>query len=689
MSNMPKISVIIPVYNHGDELTACLASLQTQTEQDFEVIIVDDGSDVAPVIPADAGIQLITFNKNLGAPAARNAGFHRSKGDFVIFLDADAILKSHALQRMVETIEKYPEVDFVYPSFKFGRTIFTGQPFNIEALKKQNYIHTSALIRRNGFPGFDESLKKFQDWDLFLTMVEKGSVGFWIDEVLFSLKPRKTGMSQWLPAFAYKLPWEKIGWMPKLVKKYKDAEAIIRKKHNLHQLDSRLRGNGILKLAGLVLLVEALSIPAAWNPDLNSALAFAAGIAMLMLAYKKPTLAFGILALEFLIGSKGRLLVYGADMANDGGISLRIILFATFMLGWFVARIRKSHFQIPNTILALSALVAYAVWLGFAMNQPFVFADANAWGVLLLILPIIDLAKHDAQEFWSTLRLVAKVGVAWLIVKSIALFYLFSHAFDPSFLESVHRWVRRTGVGEVTQLGEGGIARVFIQSQIYPLLAAVWLASDAARRRVSREQWSALALCVLVILISFSRSFWIALGLGFFSCIAYVLRRKTWHWIKGMLVAGILSVLALIGIAWFPFPSSTAGNPIDWFTARVEAGESAATSRWELLPILIDKALESPILGHGFGATVTYQSADPRVVAQTGGRYTTYAFEWGWIDLWIKFGILGPLVMLWLLASIIKKRPFLAPVILTLAVVHVFTPYLNHPLGLLVLLLGA
>ena len=56
MSNMPKISVIIPVYNHGDELTACLASLQTQTEQDFEVIIVDDGSDVAPVIPANAGI---------------------------------------------------------------------------------------------------------------------------------------------------------------------------------------------------------------------------------------------------------------------------------------------------------------------------------------------------------------------------------------------------------------------------------------------------------------------------------------------------------------------------------------------------------------------------------------------------------------------------------------------------------
>jgi len=158
---------------------------------------------------------------------------------------------------------------------------------------------------------------------------------------------------------------------------------------------------------------------------------------------------------------------------------------------------------------------------------------------------------------------------------------------------------------------------------------------------------------------------------------------------KGMLIAGTLALLALIGIAWFPLPSSTAGNPIAWFTARVDAGESAATSRWELLPILFDKAMESPLIGHGFGATVTYQSADPRVVTTTGGSYTTYAFEWGWMDLWIKFGLLGPLVMIWLLVSLIKKRPELAPVIITLAVVHVFTPYLNHPLGLLVLILAA
>lgn len=679
---MPKISVIIPVHNHGDELEACLSSLKRQTEEDLEIIIVDDGS-AKPIANAD-----IRFDKNRGAPAARNAGFARSKGEYVIFLDADAELKAHALQRMRQALEKHPDADFAYPSFKFGHTVFAAQPFNLDELKKQNYIHTSALIRRKAFLGFDESLKKFQDWDLFLTMGEQGKRGIFIDEVLFSIKPRKTGMSQWMPVVAYKLPWNWIGWMPKAVKKYKDAEAIIRRKHGL-DVGARYIVPLPVAMLGTIALVELLSIPAAWNSDLNAALAILAGILMLVFAYKKPTAALSILVLEFLIGSKGRLLVFGADAANDGGISLRIILFATFFLGWFLARFRKTNFRIPTIFLALAALVGYAVCRGVSLNQPYLFADANAWGVLLLIIPIVDLAKHESPTFWATMKRVAMVGVAWIILKSIALFYLFSHSFDASFLESVHRWVRRTGVGEITVLGDGGIARVFIQSQIYPLLGAVWLSVDAARRRVGRQHLAALSLCLLAVLISFSRSFWIALALGIFSCIAYVLRRKTWHWFKGMLVAGILSIFALIGVAWFPLPMSTAGNPVDWFTARVETGERAATSRWELLPILIDKAMEAPILGHGFGATVTYQSADPRVVAQTGGLYTTYAFEWGWLDLWIKFGILGPLVMLLLPATIIKKRPHLAPVILALAVVHVFTPYLNHPLGLLVLMLAA
>lgn len=688
---MPKISVIIPVYNHGDELAACLRSLERQTVKDFETIIVDDGS-MTPVLDSrlrgNDRATLIRFDQNRGAPAARNAGFGASTGEYVIFLDADAELVPEALARMSEALDRHPEIDFAYPSFKFGFKTFKSQPFDVAVLKQGNYIHTSALIRRSAFPGFDESLRKFQDWDLFLTMAEQGKRGFFIDEILFSLKPRKTGMSQWLPSFAYDLPWHVVGWMPRLVKKYKDAERIIRQKHGIDvPVPAAASGGDEAKLFVLITLVELLSIPAAWNADLNSALAIIAGGLMLAVAYYRPTTALGLLVLEFMIGSKGRLLVYGADANNDGGVSLRIILFAAFFVGWLLARGRSASWKLPPPFLALAGLVLYASWMGLALAQPFVFADANAWGVLLLIIPILDLSRADTS-FWSKIKQPIMVGIAWLVLKSIALFFLFSHAFDAAFLESVHRWVRRTGVGEITALGNGGVARIFIQSQIYALLAAVYLAVQAANRRVNRNHWAALALCLIAVLISFSRSFWIALALGFSFCAVVVLRRKSWVWFRNVFVASLLALLSVIGVGSFPLPSSTAGNPMYWFRARAEAGEAAATSRWELLPILFEKAMESPIIGHGFGATVTYQSADPRVVEKTGGLYTTYAFEWGWMDLWIKFGLLGPIVMLWLLASISKNRIDLAAVILTLAVVHVFTPYLNHPLGLLFLMLA-
>jgi hypothetical protein len=120
--------------------------------------------------------------------------------------------------------------------------------------------------------------------------------------------------------------------------------------------------------------------------------------------------------------------------------------------------------------------------------------------------------------------------------------------------------------------------------------------------------------------------------------------------------------------------------------------DAAAESRWNLLPVLMKKIGQTPILGSGFGATVTYKTEDPRILAQNpSGLYTTYAFEWGWLEHWIKFGILGIPVMLWLLLSVAWRtwktdgewwiRAGFVSSLAALGVIHVFTPYLNHPLG--------
>ncbi len=228
-----KISVIIPCYQHAGTIRRCLESVFGQTHAELEVIVVDDGSTdrlEAAIAPFRSRLTFIR-QENRGGPAARNRGFAASTGERAIFCDADIVLRRDALEKMLQALEAHPEAAYAYASFKFGWKKFRLWPFDAARLKQMNYIHTTSLIRRERFPGFDESLKRFQDWDLWLTMMERGAIGVWIPETLFTVKPRKGGISEWLPSFVYRLPWKLFGFKPRPVSRYEDAAGIVRRKH--------------------------------------------------------------------------------------------------------------------------------------------------------------------------------------------------------------------------------------------------------------------------------------------------------------------------------------------------------------------------------------------------------------------------------------------------------------------------
>ncbi|MEI6288691.1 MAG: glycosyltransferase family A protein [bacterium] len=227
---MPKISIIIPAYNCAKTIDQCLTSIFKQTFKDFEVIVINDGSkdDLDNVIKP--WLEKIKYIKqeNQGAPIARNNGFKESTGEYVIFLDADIIAKPSMMEKLLFALEKNPNISYSYSSFIFGWKKFKLWKFDSEKLKQMPYIHTSALIRREHFPGFDVTLKKFQDWDLWLTMLKQGHTGIWVDEVLFRAVSGGT-MSSWLPSFVYKLSFVKT----KTKDKYEKAMEIIKIKHHL------------------------------------------------------------------------------------------------------------------------------------------------------------------------------------------------------------------------------------------------------------------------------------------------------------------------------------------------------------------------------------------------------------------------------------------------------------------------
>ena len=232
--HIPKISVIIPVYNHAGALRQSLDSLRKQSFRDFEVIVIDDGSQDGldyVIHDFDDSLTLRVFRQeNKGAPSARNRGFELSTGEYVIFWDADIVGVPDMLQKMMKKMEEDVHADFVYCNFYLGKKIMKARPFDLETLKKVNYIHSTTLIRRESVIRWDEALRRFQDWDYWLCLAEQGKKGIWIDEELMTIIAEGT-MSHWLPKFAYNKPWKYFPLFKEKVNKYERAKEIIYRKH--------------------------------------------------------------------------------------------------------------------------------------------------------------------------------------------------------------------------------------------------------------------------------------------------------------------------------------------------------------------------------------------------------------------------------------------------------------------------
>ena len=234
---MPRISIVIPFYNQKEALRQALDSISKQTVQDIEIVIVDDGSNPRLAVDECAhgmgiSMPLLIRQENKGASAARNRGLRESKAEYVIFWDADVTAEPTMIEKMAKVLEEDADVSFVYSNFYFGQKKMPARSFDLTTLRRLNYISSMSLIRRSRAIQWDESLKRFQDWDLWLTMAEQGKKGMWIDEYLFRAVPRGT-MSAWLPSFVYQKPWKWLPGLGRRVTEYEEAKAVIGKKHDL------------------------------------------------------------------------------------------------------------------------------------------------------------------------------------------------------------------------------------------------------------------------------------------------------------------------------------------------------------------------------------------------------------------------------------------------------------------------
>lgn len=189
-SSQPNVSVVIPVYNGATTVKQTIESVLQQTYQDFEIIVINDGSqdESLAVISSiqDERIKVFSYS-NAGLSASRNRGFALACGQFIAFLDADDLWTSDKLELQLKALEQNPQAfvayswtDHIDENGKFLRPAsYTSVNGNIyERLLIGNFLAcgSNALIRTQALKevgGFDESLNSAEDWDMWLRLAAR------------------------------------------------------------------------------------------------------------------------------------------------------------------------------------------------------------------------------------------------------------------------------------------------------------------------------------------------------------------------------------------------------------------------------------------------------------------------------------------------------------------------------------
>lgn len=461
-----------------------------------------------------------------------------------------------------------------------------------------------------------------------------------------------------------------------------------------------------ITLAGLV-ATFAVSV-AVFDTQLVLSALILITIAVFLLTLKNLEIGLAIVFAELFANSHGHLM-----FAHIGGfqIGLRMVIFLAVMLAWLILVLAGKYKLIYNTpklkiFIPLFIAVAIGLIIGFIQNGVGdAFADGNAYFYLAYIFPILSVQWTAPKR-----RMILQVLVAsaiYIAALTFSLLYLFSHFLDQEFMGNVYRFIRDTRTGEMTQM-DSGVFRIFLQAQLTAVIAFLIFTPFLWIKQIPKNS----RLCTLItiaivfstVLIGLSRSFWVGLLV---TALAFIVMLVKYLWpgwaqvslaIGSHLITKILALLILAVAILFPIPKPTLSladltNVLSSRSSTVS--DSAIDSRWKLLDPMQDAIKDAPLLGNGFGRKVEFVTDDPRIRADNpDGFYQTYSMEWGWLELWLKMGILGPLAFLFIFVMMLRGLwPYLfsknawvglgfISALVMIFVTHIFSPYLNHPLGL-------
>ena len=178
----PLVSVVIPAYNRAGTISRSVQSVLNQSLQDFEIIVVDDGSsdNTATVVQsfADGRIRVLRHENNQGAGPARNTGMQAAQGQYIAWLDSDDEWFPDKLQIQIEAMRQASsEYRASYTAYEIVQQGFSKIHFSPESDEKRLFLGSdkapgSTLVFERALLDvvgpLDTSLRRFEDWDWLL-----------------------------------------------------------------------------------------------------------------------------------------------------------------------------------------------------------------------------------------------------------------------------------------------------------------------------------------------------------------------------------------------------------------------------------------------------------------------------------------------------------------------------------------
>jgi len=216
---MAIVSIIIPTYNRKKTLIEAIESVLSQTFKDFELLVIDDGSNdgtreiMDQYCQTDSRIKYF-YQQNNGRSSARNKGLNESTGTYVTFLDSDDLYLPEKIEKQVSVLNKHPEFDLVYclfsyinnngdvpknysyPDFDFSGNVYPDIiSFKGTIVTTPSVMVRKAALQNTGF--FDEQMDICEDLDLW-RRVSKNSLIYQLREILVIVRlPKSRKLPLW------------------------------------------------------------------------------------------------------------------------------------------------------------------------------------------------------------------------------------------------------------------------------------------------------------------------------------------------------------------------------------------------------------------------------------------------------------------------------------------------------------